>query len=375
MSQSHSIERTCPDCAGASRREFLKTSVGGIAAVAAASTGLLTVGGATSPAFAAQAAGAAVPETLVGQLYKSLDEQQRKTVCFPFDHPLRSKVDNNWHIIKKPISAIFNRDQLALIRDIFIDMHSDQYARQVVQQVEHDNGDEGGGGFNSCSVALFGEPGERGRSKFEFVFTGRHVTRRCDGNSVEGEAFGGPIFYGHAAQGFNEKADHPGNIYWYQAKRANELFQALDGKQRKVALRSDPRSEQGTDTVRIRGTDRDLPGIALADLTRDQKELAMQVMHDVLAPFRQSDVAKTMKCVQDAASTSCTWRSTTSWTSATTGSGTCGRSKARRWSGISAARRTCTRGSTSASRRAPDRLSLNRRDRAYGRWNTSFPPR
>lgn len=49
-------------------------------------------------------------------------------------------------------------------------------------------------------------------------------------------AFGGPIFYGHAAEGFNEKPDHPGNVYWYQAKRANELFQALDGKQRKVAL-------------------------------------------------------------------------------------------------------------------------------------------
>lgn len=33
---------------------------------------------------------------------------------------------------------------------------------------------------------------------FEFVLTGRHCTRRCDGDSVEGAAFGGPLFYGHA---------------------------------------------------------------------------------------------------------------------------------------------------------------------------------
>ena len=58
-------------------------------------------------------------------------------------------------------------------------------------------------------MALFGEPGT---GKFEFVLTGRHCTRRCDGDSVEGAAFGGPIFYGHAAEGFNEKADHPEHL-------------------------------------------------------------------------------------------------------------------------------------------------------------------
>ena len=47
------------------------------------------------------------------------------------------------------------------------------------------------------SVAIFGEPGS---GKFQFVLTGRHCTRRCDGDSVEGAAFGGPLFYGHAAK-------------------------------------------------------------------------------------------------------------------------------------------------------------------------------
>src|SRR5205823_10759112 len=152
------------------------------------------------------------------------------------------------------------------------------------QQVEHDGGKEG---FGGCSIALFGEPGS---GRFEFVLTGRHVTRRCDGDSVEGEAFGGPIFYGHAAKSFNEPADHPGNVYWYQAVRANEVFKMLDGKQRELALLDEPCEEKGTDTVKLTGRT-DLPGIAAAALARDQKELVRKVMADVLAPSRKADAA------------------------------------------------------------------------------------
>ena len=286
----------CPECAGASRRDFLKTSLGSLAAIGAASAGLSNLAASRRVLAADAPAAAATSETLVQQLYSSLREEQKKIICFPFDHPLRSKVDNNWHIIKQPIAQVFDKDQRALIRDIFIDMHSEEYAQKVVGQVEHDNGDEGGGGFEGCAVALFGQPGE----KFEFVFTGRHVTRRCDGNSVEGEAFGGPIFYGHAAQGFNEKADHPGNIYWYQAKRANALYQALDGKQRKIALRTDPRPEKATQTVALKGKDAELTGISVADLTADQQQLAREVMADVLAPFRKTDATKALQLVEAA---------------------------------------------------------------------------
>ena len=114
---------------------------------------------------------------------------------------------------------------------------------------------------------------------------------------MAGTAFGGPIFYGHAAQGFNEKPNHPGNIYWYQALRANQVFQMLDGKQRKIALLGDPRSEQGTDTVKLSGRT-DLPGIPVGALSRDQKEHVRQVMADVLAPFRKADAAEAMNLIK-----------------------------------------------------------------------------
>src|SRR5205085_8694115 len=83
------------------------------------------------------------------------------------------------------------------------------------------------------NIAIFGTPGS---GKFEFVMTGRHMTLRADGNSEAHVAFGGPIFYGHAASGFNEKPGHPGNVFWEQARKANLLYQLLDPKQQEKAL-------------------------------------------------------------------------------------------------------------------------------------------
>ncbi len=277
----------CECCSEITRRSFIKTTATGLAVAA---TGAL-------PSLAAQHAQKAAikksqPETLVATLYKSLAEAQQKAVVFPFDHPLRSKVDNNWHITDKTVSQFFNADQQAMIREIFLNLHSPEYAEKVMQQVEHDAGKEG---FGGSAIALFGEPG---KGKFEFVLTGRHVTRRCDGDSVEGAAFGGPIFYGHAAQGFNEKPNHPGNIYWYQALRANEVFKMLDGKQREMALLGDGREEQGTDTVKLTGRKAGLPGIPVSALSRDQKEEVRKVMADVLAPFRKADADEALKLVE-----------------------------------------------------------------------------
>jgi hypothetical protein len=176
-------------------------------------------------------------------------------------------------------------------------MHSDEYADQVLKQVEHDN--DNIGGFGACSVALFGEPGEVGKSKFEFVLTARHTTRRCDGNSVDGAAFGGPTFYGHAAESFNEKPDHKGNIYWYQAKRANELYQALDGKQRKLALLDiNPPGEHGKETVELPIKKKDLEGIPMSELSADQKGLVRKVLADCLAPFRKADADEALKLIE-----------------------------------------------------------------------------
>src|SRR5688500_1342140 len=84
--------QSCSDCATplTSRRSFLKTSAGLLAGSA-----LPVIGG--EPAKA-------TGETLTAQLFKSLTDEQRKKICFAFDNPLRSKIDNNWMIVPHPVA-------------------------------------------------------------------------------------------------------------------------------------------------------------------------------------------------------------------------------------------------------------------------------
>src|SRR5256885_1872568 len=142
---------SCPDCDSTSltRRNFLRTTAGTVALAGAASAGLLGAMGHPHGALAAEAARpGATSETLVAQLYGSLSESQRKVLCFPFDHPLRSKVDNNWFIIDKKIGEALNKDQQDLVRQIFMGIHNPEYAQRVFDQVEHDG--NGPGSFNEC---------------------------------------------------------------------------------------------------------------------------------------------------------------------------------------------------------------------------------
>lgn len=253
----------------------------------------LATAGFLGSTFAETAKSKVTGETLVQQLYSSLNEAQKNAICFPWEHALRHEVDNNWHITQTKVGTLFNADQVRLVEDIFRSIHSEEYGDEVWRQYAEDN--RGDGGFAGASVALFGTPGS---GKFEFVLTGRHCTRRCDGDSTEGAAFGGPIFYGHASKSFNESPQHEGNVYWFQAKRANEVFAALDGKQREKALVNRVRKEVGTETVELTGKKTGLGGIPLSDLSADQKELVKKVLADLLKPFRKVDADEAMKLLE-----------------------------------------------------------------------------
>jgi hypothetical protein len=124
--------------------------------------------------------------------------------------------------------------------------------------------------------------------------TGRHLTIRCDGDSAEHVAFGGPIFYGHAAQGFDEKPDHPGNVFWPQALKANEIFKMLDGKQREQAL---VRDMPGEHEVAFKGKKK-IDGLPVSELSADQKQLAQSVLKTLIEPYRTKDQSEALRCLE-----------------------------------------------------------------------------
>ena len=235
-----------------------------------------------------------VPESLVTKLYNSLSPNQKEEICFDWDHKddrglLRMHVSNNWQITgdHKVAGGFYNKDQQDMIEALFWGLYSPDWHDRIKKQLQ----DDAGGYGKEQSIAIFGHPGS---GKFEFVMTGRHLTIRCDGHSVEHVAFGGPIFYGHAASGFNEEVHHPGNVYWHQAQKANGLFQMLDGKQRALALVDQAPQES---KVHFGGPDGHPQGILISELSSDQKEHAQKVLDTLVEPYRTSDRDEVRKCL------------------------------------------------------------------------------
>lgn len=292
------VDRAVFDQADVSRRGFLKTAASAAAVVSVTSAIPRVIRAYEDVKADAKAgeAGKASSESLAKKLFESLSEKQKAEICFKWDHTddrglLRTHVSNNWNITDEKEVAVggkfFTKDQQDMIEALFFGLYNPDWHARIRKQLQ----DDAGGYGKSQTIAMFGDPAS---DKFEFVMTGRHLTIRCDGNATEHVAFGGPIFYGHAAAGFNEPADHAGNVYWHQALKANNLFKMLDGKQREQALieKAPPEAASG---FRAKGIQ--IPGVRVADLTADQKSHAQEVLKALIEPYRTADQDEVKKCL------------------------------------------------------------------------------
>ena len=272
----------CPDCRddNLSRRDFVRRVAG-----TAVAGSLLPFASAARTAFANPSKSSAA-ETGVKRFYDTLSDDQKKVVCFPFDHALRNKINANWAITKPTIEEFFNKDQQAILREITRGVLSPDGYERIKEQMNDD-----AGGFDQYHVAVFGIPGS---GQFEWELTGRHLTLRADGDSVSNAAFGGPLIYGHGAG--DGKKGLPGNVFYYQTQKANEVFKALEGKQRDAALVSKAPKESD---VLVQGSSGHFPGLAVGELSADQKGLVESVMKVILAPYREEDVNEALSILKD----------------------------------------------------------------------------
>jgi hypothetical protein len=280
------------------RREFLKSAGATLALTAAGSTYASAQPiKAPVPTTPLQViAPKKTPESLVRILYETMTDRQKRDVCFDWDFVekkrglLRTRIENNWKITKPTIaSKYYTGEQQDLIKQIFRGMtHPDWY-----QRFDKQLKDDLGGFGKKQSIAIFGKPGT---DQFEFVLASRHMTLRCDGNSAEHVAFGGPILYAHEGERVFEKPNHPGNVFWHQATEATKLFNMFDGKQRDKALviKGMPTEEQ----VAFRGPGGNFHGIAVAEFSQDQKQHLQSVLKLLIEPFRQSDRDEVARCLK-----------------------------------------------------------------------------
>jgi hypothetical protein len=276
----------CPECDGLDRRGFIRTLALGGAALTAGSASMLLPGSAWADKKPMPRVANPVAEDLVKELFAGLTDSQKKAVVKPWDHSARKSVNPN-KALDKTIGVVYSKTQQELVQKIVRAIASDD---RGWHQVSRGGTWDASRSFDRMGADIFGDPST---GKFAFLCTGHHLTVRCDGDSEEGAAFGGPIYYGHSPNGYSPK-----NVFYYQTREVLKAYQALDEKQRKQATVAMGNPGEGARSIQLK-KDARLPGIAYADLTKDQQELFEEVMKTVLSPFRQQDGAEVVAIIKE----------------------------------------------------------------------------
>jgi hypothetical protein len=291
----HESPYYCPECddgrdhpQARSRRDFMRAMGGTMALVSgtALSTKLLVGQEGSAPRKARPA------EELIKELYSSLSESQRAELVYPWEHgqsggaPTRLGTFNA-PVFGKKIGEAYTKPQQELVKQILKSILSGD---EAYDRLGRHNTWDNSGSFEGCGAVVFGDP--TGKDKFSWVFAGHHVTFRNDGNSEPGAAFGGPMYYGHSANGYSDN-----NAYLFQTNQVHKVYDALSEDQRKKALNT-VNPGDGVRAYRFRPREEAHPGIAFKDLSADQRKLVEDVMRALLSPFRKEDGDEVMQLIR-----------------------------------------------------------------------------
>jgi len=269
--------RPCPECGQVvpprpiSRRGFLRAAGAGAAALAL-------------PRFAdARSQSDTTAEDLLRELYGNLGPDQKTAVLLPMESPDRLKFHNK--ALGKKIGDAYTKPQQELLIRILKALSSGE---EGWRQISRDGTWDASKAFENCGANLFGDL----KGKYTWVFSGHHLTLRCDGNTEEGPAFGGPLYYGHSPNGYSER-----NLFQYQTRSALAVFESLNKEQREQAVALEDPAE-GLDSVKFRCTCDSTPGLPYPQLSKESQGLVDRVMRDLLSPYRKADADEVMQVVR-----------------------------------------------------------------------------
>ncbi len=291
---SENTKPLCPECdapeEALDRRHFIRVlgeQTAGVVALGAVAATAPHLSAADKPTVTAPAKKPAKPaEALVKELSAGLSADQKKAVVYAWEDKRRLGMYNGPFGANSTIGKIYTKAQQELIDRIVRAIASDE---DGYRQLSRNGTWDGSGALQNCGAYLFGDPSQ---GKYAWLFAGHHLTVRCDGDSEEGAAFGGPMYYGHSPNGYSDR-----NIFYYQTKAVLSVFDALSEKQRKVAVVTGTPGEHAP-SVRFRPAKERKPGISSGELNKDQRALVETVMRTILSPYRKQDADEVMEIVK-----------------------------------------------------------------------------
>ncbi|MGF1581607.1 MAG: DUF3500 domain-containing protein [Gemmataceae bacterium] len=286
---SKEIKNECPECHEFDRRGFLR-GVGGVAAGVAAGglTAVPNVQANPNPTATRQPRPA---EVLIRELFAGLTDDQKDKVVYPWNHKDRgSRYLTRERMYNRPlgrrIGDVYTQAQKELVERILKAMSNGE---EGYTKMSRNGTFDGSRNFQSCGAYIFGDPTG---NQYAYVFSGHHLTVRCDGNTIPGSAFGGPIYYGHSPNGYSRR-----NCFYYQTEAVQSVFEALSAQQRRAAILTGTPGEHER-SIQFRDNAAQIRGLVGSELTRDQLRLVDNVMQKILSPYRQEDADEVMQIIR-----------------------------------------------------------------------------
>ena len=257
------------------RRDFLKLGAG----YAAAMSGVSCLG-------VPRADSLEPVRDLAIELFGSLDDDVRRRVAVPYEHPLRQYHNRGVSLGGAPINrSSFSWEQMKLVNRLFYSGLSAE-GREILPRQFFLRWR----GLRSLRLLIVGDPNE---GHYQVIFSGPHLNLRFGGRSREGVAFGGPLAYGD--QRGNERQGLPGNVYQYQFRQGQELFSSLTPAERRGALlEGAPIQTQ----IELRGSDGAMPGIPVSDLSATNKKRVRALVDGIVQVYHEDDAAYAKTCLE-----------------------------------------------------------------------------
>jgi hypothetical protein len=241
--------------------------------------------GASAGWLATRGLGAGAPasfEETLRALGGSLTPGQRAAIVFPADHPSR-QINNTFSVLRGPhLGTLLSPGQQRLVRDLYDSMLSERGrdAFQGTIAVE--------GRLEGCTLAIYGEPGERSA---QAVISGGHLLLR--GGGTDGAPLGGGVAYGH--QIGNEKWRVPGNSFAYHCDAFQRLFATLSAAERNAAIVAEPPHEL---LLQPQGADGRFTGLGLARTSEASHAAARELLATVLSAYPEPRRAETLSAIE-----------------------------------------------------------------------------
>src|SRR5262245_59486375 len=223
-------------------------------------------------------------DVLARRLYSGLNDEQRAETCVPYDHPLRQYHNRGVWGGGRSIVFGFSREQRRILTDLLYAGLSDTGRDRVPEEFF-----TRWSGVHSMRVLICGDPTS---PPYQIILTGTHLNLRVGGKSAEGAAFGGPQVYGD--QRGNEVVGLPGNVYRDQFLLGQRILRNLDEGRKKLAVLEEAPVQT---KIELQGRHRSLPGIPVAELADQEKDLARQLVERVLSTYPPEDVTYARECL------------------------------------------------------------------------------